>query len=177
MRSFSLKGSIRFSFVRVLRKANESLETFSIQYLPLNLNRSQLLHSQVPKFVPSKSGDTFVRLSNGAQACVTELIPGGLPKLTCVQDIGRASGELNSAMGRVVQISAEKCNSAPYYEIWDGRVQLFSFSTTTCYLICNCSVRAMHFFCDCFAIAERSPCNRFAIALRLPCNCFAIALR
>ena len=69
--------------------------------------------------MPAKTGETFVRLANGAEACITELIPGGLPKLTCVEDIGRASGELNTAMGTRVTISADNCNTAPYYKIWD----------------------------------------------------------
>ena len=44
-----------------------------------------------------------------AEACMVDLIEGGLPKLTCVEDIGRASGELNTVMGKLKGITAT-CN-------------------------------------------------------------------
>jgi homoserine kinase type II len=72
----------------------------------------------VPKFLESKEGKTMVRLSNGADACMCELIPGGLPKLTAVEDIGRASGELNTALTKV-DIETSRCNVAPYWKMWD----------------------------------------------------------
>jgi homoserine kinase type II len=59
-----------------------------------------------------------VRLSNGADACMCKLIPGHLPKLSCFEDIGRASGELNTAMA-TLKVDPSMCNTAPYWKIWD----------------------------------------------------------
>jgi homoserine kinase type II len=86
---------------------------------------------QVPNFLPSSkriegcsttttttTTTTIARLSNGADACMCTLIPGHLPKLTCVQDIGRASGELNTVLAKV-QVDPTMCNTAPYWKMWD----------------------------------------------------------
>ena len=72
----------------------------------------------VPNFIKSKEGSTMVRLSNGADACMCKLIPGHLPKLSCFEDIGRASGELNTAMAGLT-VDPSMCNTAPYWKIWD----------------------------------------------------------
>jgi len=76
------------------------------------------LSFQVPNFIPSKSGDTMVKLSNGAEACMVELIPGVLPKLSTVQDIGRACGELLTALATLDAVKEEECNCAPYWDMW-----------------------------------------------------------
>ena len=73
---------------------------------------------EVPKFVVSKTGtSTLVRLSNGADACMCSLIPGVLPKLSCAEDIGRAAGELNTALIKV-DIDPSTCACAPYWKMW-----------------------------------------------------------
>jgi homoserine kinase type II len=72
---------------------------------------------QVPQFVVSKAGSTMVRLSNGADACMSSLIPGVLPKLSCAEDIGRAAGELNTALIKV-DIDPSTCVCAPYWKMW-----------------------------------------------------------
>jgi len=72
----------------------------------------------VPNFIKSMEGSTMVRLSNGADACMCKLIPGKLPKLSCFEDIGRASGELNTAMASL-KVDPSMCNTAPYWKIWD----------------------------------------------------------
>jgi len=72
----------------------------------------------VPNFIQSKEGSTMVRLSNGADACMCKIIPGHLPKLSCFEDIGRASGELNTAMASL-KVDPSMCNTAPYWKIWD----------------------------------------------------------
>lgn len=72
----------------------------------------------VPNFIKSKEGSTMARLSNGADACMCKLIPGTLPKLSCFEDIGRASGELNTAMASL-KVDSSMCNTAPYWKIWD----------------------------------------------------------
>jgi hypothetical protein len=61
----------------------------------------QTLSFSVPCFLPSKHGSTIVRLGNGADACMVKLIPGSLPKLTCAGDIGRTTGELNTALTQI----------------------------------------------------------------------------
>ncbi len=57
---------------------------------------------QVPKAKPSlKEGRPHVKLSNGAEACVFYVIPGGLAKNTTPEEVGRATGELAAAMAHV----------------------------------------------------------------------------
>ena len=69
----------------------------------------------IPSLVDKKS---HVPLSNGAEASLFQLIPGSLPKLTKIREIGYASGELNSALGRIEGISEEACPTPPYYELF-----------------------------------------------------------
>lgn len=60
------------------------------------------LSFSVPTAVPSLiDGQKHVMLSNGAEAILFEFIPGELPKKRWVREIGRASGELVAALGRV----------------------------------------------------------------------------
>ena len=81
------------------------------------LNKLQLSF-QVPNFVESKEGRTMVRLSNGADACMCKIIPGSLPKLTCARDLGRAAGELNTALTKI-NVDSSMCNVAPYWKMWE----------------------------------------------------------
>lgn len=104
----------------LLRIYNNGCDTQRVQFehsILSQLNKIPLSFA-VPKFLASKEGSTMVRLSNGADACMCELIPGGLPKLTCAMDIGRASGELNTAMA-AIDIDRSLCNTAPYWKMWD----------------------------------------------------------
>lgn len=73
----------------------------------------------MPKALPSKENPNknYALLSNGADACVFETIPGTLPKLTCVADIGRAAGELLVAMQKV-DVSHLKCPTPPYTDLY-----------------------------------------------------------
>lgn len=74
---------------------------------------------RVPKFLPAKNSDqTMVRLSNGADACMCPIIPGTLPKLTCAKELGKAAGELNTALTKV-DIDPALCNTAPYWKMWE----------------------------------------------------------
>jgi homoserine kinase type II len=79
---------------------------------------SQKLSFQLPKPLPVLADPklTFTPLSNGADACMFELIPGTLPKLTCVEDIGRASGELLSAIQQVKL--SQTCPTPPYHDLY-----------------------------------------------------------
>jgi len=105
----------------LLRIYNNGFNTQKVEFeheLLRQLNQLPPFSFEVPNFLPSKQGLTMARLSNGAEACMCDLIPGPLPKLTCVKDIGRASGELNTALARV-NIDPSSCNVAPYWKIWD----------------------------------------------------------
>jgi homoserine kinase type II len=74
---------------------------------------------EVPNFLPSKEDPTksMARLSNGADACMCKIIPGELPKLTCAMDLGRAAGELNTALTNV-NMDKSLCSTAPYWKMW-----------------------------------------------------------
>jgi hypothetical protein len=61
-------------------------------------------------------GGSFVKLSNGAEASMFKLIPGTLPKLTCVRAIGMATGELTRAMYDV-KLDLQS-PTAPYYDVF-----------------------------------------------------------
>ena len=75
---------------------------------------------KIPKFMPTLKdpSKTFVTLSSGAAACVVDVIEGGLPKLTCVRDIGRASGELNSMICGLQLDSSFQSPTPPYFELF-----------------------------------------------------------
>lgn len=76
---------------------------------------------KIPKFVTAlkDKSKTFVQLSTGASACIVDIIEGGLPKLTCVRDIGRASGELNFYISDI-KLGSEFGNgpTPPYFELF-----------------------------------------------------------
>jgi homoserine kinase type II len=83
----------------------------------LNQVRPKKLSVKIPTTIPSLKGETYVKLSNGAEACLFEWIPGKLPKLTAVEEIGRASGELATAMEDVT-MDINKCPNPPYFELF-----------------------------------------------------------
>jgi Ser/Thr protein kinase RdoA (MazF antagonist) len=73
----------------------------------------------LPSYVAAKSGVTFVPLKNGAMACVSQLIPGGLPKTTDPEPIGRATGELLTALGKIDPSQLPPCPTPPYFKLYD----------------------------------------------------------
>jgi homoserine kinase type II len=77
----------------------------------------QQLSFQTPRALPSLTNptQTFVRLSSGDDACVFHVIPGVLPRLQAVTAIGRASGELHTAMARV---HVNTTGDVPYHELF-----------------------------------------------------------
>jgi Ser/Thr protein kinase RdoA (MazF antagonist) len=83
----------------------------------LNLNSYSF---QLPRAVSIlKSNEPFVKLQNGASASLFKLIPGSLPKLTNVREIGRASGELNRALSRIdLKRIPSKSPNPPYSELY-----------------------------------------------------------
>lgn len=82
------------------------------QLAPMNLS------FLVPRCLPSldDANESYVKLSNGADACFFDLIPGVLPKVTLTEEIGAACGELSIAMAKV-QVS-QPAPTAPYYELY-----------------------------------------------------------
>jgi Ser/Thr protein kinase RdoA (MazF antagonist) len=83
----------------------------------LNKDYADQLDFKVPNFIKSKSGPSFVKLSNGAEACMCDFIEGELPKLTCVEAIGKSSGELCTAMSKLKDIDLTG-SSDPYWDMW-----------------------------------------------------------
>jgi homoserine kinase type II len=103
----------------VLRIYNNGLNTPRVKYEHevLGQLRKKSLSFKIPTTIASiKTGQSSVSLSNGAEASLFELIPGELPKLTRVQQIGQASGELSSALEDVVV--NQECPTPPYYELY-----------------------------------------------------------
>jgi Ser/Thr protein kinase RdoA (MazF antagonist) len=106
----------------VLRVYNNGNQTDHVEYEHELLKQ---LHAQapdlsfaLPKFFPAKGGDgrTFAEVSNGAQACLCDVIPGVLPKTTNPEILGRAAGELSTAL-ETVKIDL-KAPTPPYFDIW-----------------------------------------------------------
>jgi Ser/Thr protein kinase RdoA (MazF antagonist) len=88
----------------VLRVYNNGSNTARVRFEHAVLNelRKQTLSFKVPTTLPALDGGaSHVPLSNGAEASMFELIPGTLPKLTHVRAIGRATGELTTAMAKI----------------------------------------------------------------------------
>jgi homoserine kinase type II len=105
----------------LLRIYNNGCDTKRVKFeheILRQLNELTTLSFSVPCFLPSKEGLTIVRLGNGADACMVKLIPGDLPKLTCAGDIGRAAGELNTALTQI-DVDRAMCNCAPYWKMYD----------------------------------------------------------
>jgi Ser/Thr protein kinase RdoA (MazF antagonist) len=73
---------------------------------------------EIPSPLPCKDGTnaTHAVLSNGAEASLFHVIPGSLPKLTAVREIGVASGILNSAMATIWLSTAPP--NPPYYDLY-----------------------------------------------------------
>jgi homoserine kinase type II len=106
---------------QLLRIYNNGLNEKRVKFeheILRQLNEMPPMTFKVPNFIKSKEGTSMSRLSNGADACMCTLIPGHLPKLTCVEDIGRASGELNTVLASV-KVDSTMCNTAPYWKMWD----------------------------------------------------------
>lgn len=104
----------------ILRIYNNGFDTNRVKFeheILRQLNQREYSF-KIPKMLPSlaDSSQTYVTLSNGAQACLVEVIPGYLPKLTCVEDIGRASGELGEAISKV-KLDLKSPNP-PYFDIF-----------------------------------------------------------
>ena len=102
--------------LRIYNNGNNSARVRFEHKVLKQLSR-QTLSFQIPETLPSKSGEAHVLLSSGAEACVFKLISGKLPKTTSPKEIGRASGELNSALQKVALDDITGC-APPYYELY-----------------------------------------------------------
>lgn len=103
----------------ILRIYNNGCNTEAVEYEHAILNAidRSALPFQVPKYLQSKNGKTMEQLQSGTQCCMCERIPGVLPKNSDPKPLGRATGQLMSAMS---QISLDlKPPIAPYYRVYD----------------------------------------------------------
>lgn len=102
--------------LRVYNNGNDS-KRVRFEHAILNQLKDTKLSFHIPTTVPSlDTGSTHVLLSNGAEASLFHVIPGKLPKLALVKEIGFASGELNSAMSKV-RLDLDS-PTPPYYELY-----------------------------------------------------------
>lgn len=96
-------GSSQRYILRVYNNGNNSDKVrYEHEVLTQLQTQQDRLSFQVPKAKPSlTTGKPFMPLSNGAESCVFYLIPGTLAKTTTPAEVGRATGELCSAMAAV----------------------------------------------------------------------------
>jgi Ser/Thr protein kinase RdoA (MazF antagonist) len=74
---------------------------------------------QLPTYRRAPDGSSSVLLSNGASACISQLIPGGLPKTADPEPIGRATGELLMALGKIELPADVDCPTPPYFDVYN----------------------------------------------------------
>ena len=73
----------------------------------------------IPTFISSHiNGLTHSKISSGAEACLCHIIPGTLPKTRGAKDIGRAAGELCTALSKVDKSKLSPCPTPPYYDLY-----------------------------------------------------------
>jgi homoserine kinase type II len=102
--------------LRIYNNGNDSYRV-RFEHAVLNSLKDMQLSARIPTAVPSiTTGESHVRLSSGAEASLFHLIPGSLPKLSYVREIGKASGELSSAFARVHLDLVPP--TPPYYELF-----------------------------------------------------------
>ncbi len=106
----------------VLRVYNNGSNTARVRFehaLLAELRKvSDTLSFAVPRTLPALAGGgSHVPLSNGAEASMFELIPGTLPKLTHTRAIGKAFGELTTAMYGI-SVAPLESPTAPYWQIY-----------------------------------------------------------
>lgn len=114
---------------KLLRIYNNGEDTIQVNFEHKIL---EILHAKgyadefffkIPKYMPNPEdpSSTFLKLSNGAEACIVDFIEGTLPKYTCMESVGEASGILNTALGEITEDvnDAAECNCDPYFAMWD----------------------------------------------------------
>jgi len=109
--------------LRVYNNGN-NLDRVIFEHAILEKLKNRKFSFKIPTTVPSLDGGLqYVPLSNGAQASLFELIPGSLPKLSCVREIGSASAELTNALAEITpQLLQDpltsRCPTPPYRELF-----------------------------------------------------------
>lgn len=99
--------------LRIYNNGNKS-EKVVYEHEVLRQLSSQKLSFEIPRAVPAlKDGATHKRLSSGTEACVFELMPGQLAKTAAPEEVGRATGELCTALASV------KLGPGPIAPYWD----------------------------------------------------------
>ncbi len=92
--------SCRVGLLRIYNNGNKSAKV-QFEHAVLAQLAQQKLSFEVPTVIRSKAGRPHELLSTGAECCVFSIIPGTLAKTTSPEEVGRATGELNTAMGKV----------------------------------------------------------------------------
>jgi len=86
----------------VLRIYNNGFNTIRVEFehkVITELAEKRKLSFKLPTPLPNLAdGKTHVLLSTGAEACLFEFIPGKLPKKTLMKELGKAAGELVTAL-------------------------------------------------------------------------------
>eukprot|EP00667_Euglena_gracilis_P010721 EG_transcript_10926 len=114
--------------LRIYNNGNKS-EKVVWEHAILRQVNQQPLSFETPRALPAKDGRSHVLLSSGAECCVFHVIPGTLAKTTSPFEVGRATGELCTAMGNV-KVDM-KGPIAPYWDVFaahhhiGGRKELF----------------------------------------------------
>jgi homoserine kinase type II len=104
--------------LRVYNNGNDSRKVVFEHAVLAELQKIPLSF-KVPSPIPSKeTKETHVPLSNGAEASLFEVIPGFLPHLTMVKEIGMASGELCTALSKIHIDESVVCPNPPYYDLY-----------------------------------------------------------
>mmetsp|Transcript_17429 Transcript_17429/g.32889 ORF Transcript_17429/g.32889 Transcript_17429/m.32889 type:complete len:418 (-) Transcript_17429:148-1401(-) len=107
----------------VLRIYNNGLDTGRVKYEHSVLEKIDPsgLPFQIPRYVPSlKTGSTMMELPSGTQCCLCQLIPGELPKTADPKPLGKATGQIMLALGKVEPESVEGEPCEAYYEIYQA---------------------------------------------------------
>lgn len=104
--------------LRIYNNGNKSEKVvFEHKVLEALAKQSRELSFEIPRALPSKNGRNHEILSSGTEACVWHLIPGTLAKTTSPEEVGRATGELSAALGRIRDPLPTPA-IAPYYELF-----------------------------------------------------------
>lgn len=105
----------------ILRIYNNGGNTAAVEYEHAILNHLDRtgLPFAVPQYIESLSGNTIMALESGTQCCMCLRIPGVLPKTSDPQPLGRATGQLMTAMERVTVPEDFQPPIAPYYRVYD----------------------------------------------------------
>jgi homoserine kinase type II len=103
----------------ILRVYNNGEDTAKVEFEHMVLAElhKQSLSFELPTALQSTEGSTtFALLSNGSHASVFKVIPGVLPKLSAVGEIGKACGELTAALAKVhLELTPP---TPPYFELY-----------------------------------------------------------